>query len=373
MKKHFDYTTQARAFALRYPLLSHIGIQINFWVIAFVLLVTIMHLSSRMTVQIFGIEFPILYAPAFGTGVIAGMMYGVVLGFVDWRLDKRISRKMSLGWLIAIRSSIYFLVLLGIVAFIRYFLWERVITVYFYDPSIITFTDTTWRYIFFIFGIYCLVMAPAISFINQINKKFGPGILIPMLLGRYRDPVEQERLFMLLDMKSSTTIAEKLGHRRYSSLVRDSFLDINQVLFEHQAEIYQYVGDEIVVSWLVTRNFDDTICLDFFFGCQQQFRKRIEYYKDNYGMVPEFKAGAHRGLVMAVEVGDIKREIAYHGDTLNTAARIQSVCNQYGKMLLVSAEIAEAVAPDTDYVIEPVGEIELKGKGEPTRLFAVES
>ncbi len=42
------------------------------------------------------------------------------------------------------------------------------------------------------------------------------------------------------------------------------------------------------------------------------------------------------GKVTAVEIGDIKRDIAYHVDTLNTAARIQSVCNEYNKDFLVS-------------------------------------
>lgn len=94
-------------------------------------------------------------------------------------------------------------------------------------------------------------MGLVISFISQMNKKFGPGVLIPLLLGKYRHPQEEERIFMFMDLESSTSHAENLGHIKYSALIRDSFLDISRALSKNRAEVYQYVGDEIVVSWLV--------------------------------------------------------------------------------------------------------------------------
>jgi len=42
----------------------------------------------------------------------------------------------------------------------------------------------------------------------------------------------------------------------------------------------------------------------------------------------------HLSIITAVEVGEIKREIAYHGDTINTAARTQRMCNQFCKDFL---------------------------------------
>jgi adenylate cyclase len=35
------------------------------------------------------------------------------------------------------------------------------------------------------------------------------------------------------------------------------------------------------------------------------------------------KAGAHVGRVVATEVGTIKSEIVFHGDVVNTTARVQ--------------------------------------------------
>jgi adenylate cyclase len=94
---------------------------------------------------------------------------------------------------------------------------------------------------------------------------------------------------------------------------------------------------------------------------------------DNYGFVPEFKAGLHLGIVTAVEVGEIKRDIAYHGDTLNTAARIQSVCNQYDKIFLVSRDAVDFIKVEDCYHVESLGKLTLKGKNEPIGVYSIES
>ena len=82
------------------------------------------------------------------------------------------------------------------------------------------------------------------------------------------------------------------------------------------------------------------MCVRFYFACQQQLQRKATYYQSTYGVLPHFKAGIQSGKVTAVEIGDVKRDIAYHGDTLNTAARIQSLCNQYQKPVLVSVWLA---------------------------------
>src|SRR4030095_9113636 len=148
---------------------------------------------------------------------------------------------------------------------------------------------------------------------------------------------------MFMDLKSSTSMAEKLGHLKYSSFIRDCFMDINQVLSPFNAQVYQYVGDEIVLTWKVRDGLKDFSCIRFFFACEKQFVDKFEYYTKHYGVLPHFKAGLHLGEVTAVEIGEIKRDIAYHGDTLNTAARIRSVCNDFDKKLLASESLLEKI------------------------------
>jgi adenylate cyclase len=76
--------------------------------------------------------------------------------------------------------------------------------------------------------------------------------------------------------------------------------------------------------------------------------------------------------VTAVEIGEVKRDIAYHGDTLNTASRIQSVCNQYQKNFIVSKELLVKVGPHPKMQTQELGSILLKGKTKKVDLVSVD-
>ena len=91
---------------------------------------------------------------------------------------------------------------------------------------------------------------------------------------------------------------------------------------------------------------------------------------EEFGLIPEFKAGIHGGDITVAEVGDIKREIAYHGDVINTAARIQGKCNDFQREILVSRIIHDHLH-DHSWQTEKMGEVQLKGKQEPVTVYAI--
>ncbi|MBA3647641.1 MAG: adenylate/guanylate cyclase domain-containing protein [Chitinophagales bacterium] len=177
------------------------------------------------------------------------------------------------------------------------------------------------------------------QFFLQISDKFGQGILWSFIMGKYHSPREEEHMFMFVDLASSTTIAGKLGNKNYHSLLKDFFADITNPIIHNKGEIYQYVGDEIVISWKLKNGIDNNQCLNCFFDMRKKIYEMKEKYESIYGLVPEFKAGLHYGKVIAGEVGIIKRDITYSGDVLNTTARIQSKCNEYQVKILCSDEL----------------------------------
>lgn len=71
---------------------------------------------------------------------------------------------------------------------------------------------------------------------------------------------------MFLALKSSATIAETLGHHKYSQLIQDCFYDINDVVPKYDAEIYQYLVDEVVLSWPHKKGLANKNCVALFFN-----------------------------------------------------------------------------------------------------------
>ena len=107
-----------------------------------------------------------------------------------------------------------------------------------------------------------------------------------------------------------------------------------------------------------------------FFRMQLALAKRRDYYLREYGVIPEFKAGAHIGRVVATEVGSIKSEIVFHGDVLNTTARVQNACSEFGADFLLTEALASRLPKATWLELQPIGGVALKGKSEKVQLVA---
>ncbi|MEP6950152.1 MAG: adenylate/guanylate cyclase domain-containing protein [Ginsengibacter sp.] len=86
--------------------------------------------------------------------------------------------------------------------------------------------------------------------------------------------------------------------------------------------------------------------------------------------MPGFKAGLHCGIVTCVEAGDIKREIAYHGDTLNVAARILANCKENDADIIFTASVQERIH-SMPYTYEEIGNALLKGKNTPVLIYKI--
>jgi adenylate cyclase len=181
--------------------------------------------------------------------------------------------------------------------------------------------------------------------------------------------IEEDRIFLFLDMRSSTKHAEILGPSLYSDLIRDCFRDMGDAATQNKAELYQYVGDEVVFTWKTsTENFNHAI--DLYFQFNKTLKSRASDYKKKYNLVPHFKGGIHQGKVVRVLVSVNRNATAYHGDVVNTAARIQSKCNDLGCSLLASAPIIANVSDR--YKILSKGSFQLRGKDNEVSLFSVE-
>jgi adenylate cyclase len=220
--------------------------------------------------------------------------------------------------------------------------------------------------------LYWMFAVTLALFIIQISQNLGQGVLVNYLLGKYHKPKEDTRIFMFLDLTSSSAFAEKLGHIKYSKLLQDCFFDITTAVNQFQGRIYQYVGDEVVLSWRKEKGIEQNRCIKTFFAFCKTLNVRSEYYQKEYGVIPKFKAGINYGYVTIAEVGEMKKELAYHGDAINTAAHIRSICGKHDKNLLISADLLSILPNiDSEFNVESVGICELKGKKNVTAVFSI--
>lgn len=219
--------------------------------------------------------------------------------------------------------------------------------------------------------IYAGVVTILSLFILEVLDYLGSSMFIKFFTGKYYRPVEEERIFMFLDMKDSTTIAEKLGNFEFFKLLRRYYSDTTDAIVKSNGEVYQYGGDEIIVSWNLINGLSDNQCIHCFFLIKDAFKKHSNNYIERFGFVPKFKAGFHCGKVITGEIGELKKDIFFTGDVLNTCSRIQDKCNIYKTDILLSGELFSRLKLDDSFESMALGESELKGRKTPVELYTL--
>jgi len=208
-------------------------------------------------------------------------------------------------------------------------------------------------------------------FLFEVIDYLGQGTIINYITGKYHSPKQEERIFMFLDMKSSTSIAEKLGHIKYFNLLQNYYADMANSIESYSGKVYQYVGDEIVVSWDLDIGIKNNNCLECFFSLKKTFDKLTKSYEDEFGLTPKFKAALHYGSITTGEIGILKKEILFTGDALNTTSRIEKLCNVHKVDCLISKPLLNRLNKIPKFRIKNIGETMLRGKENPVELFAI--
>lgn len=318
-------------------------------------------------------EFWKQFGHIYGIGdiILSGFIFGVIFSLINILFDRTRLRSLSIGKIIVIKSLLYFLANTlsdGIVLISNIGLQPDIFIVAATAPAVDIIPlgfilATAAYYIFFIL---------LLNFFYQLHKKIGARVLFNSVLGKYHQPRDEKLIFMFLDMKNSTGIAEKLEHKKYSMFIKDCFSLLTNPIYNYRADVYQFVGDEAVLTWTEKTGLQNLNCLKLFFDFRKVLESRRDYFMENYGIVPEFKAGIDFGEVTVTEVGEIRRDLAYHGDVLNTAARLEKLCKRVGHDLLMTEYLDEALPEMKGFEKIAIEGYKIEGKDHPVKIFAVE-
>jgi adenylate cyclase len=232
---------------------------------------------------------------------------------------------------------------------------------------LMSFTDAHLLYALPFF----VLLATAIIFVLQMNRLVGANVLGYFAAGVYHQPTAEERVFLFLDLEGSTQLAERLGSARYFELLRRFVDDLTDPVLEADGEIYQYAGDEVVITWPLGRGVRDANCVRCFFEIRAAVDEQAARYRQDFGVVPRFRGGLHGGTVTAGELGDLRRQIVFVGDILNTAARLEEYAKRTGLELVVSGALLDRLALPPGVAAVRCGDLALRGKEAPLTAYGL--
>ena len=301
-------------------------------------------------------------------GFTVGVLIGAGVGVGEELIFPRWSRTMAFARLSVVRIGGYSLLMITALTAVNAVDRSVVLGLGPFD-SVANYAieGGLWRDLIFAF----IAAAITTSFL-QVRKLHNPGEIRRLLTGRYHYPVEETRIFLFADVVGSTGIAERLGHMAYSSFLRDCFSDISEAILAWKGEVYQHAGDSVLVTWRMHKGTRAAACLQCFFDMIQLLERREDDYRRKYDTIPRLRAGIHGGDVVTTWVGEARKDLAFHGDTMNTAARVEGLCKELGAQCLVTELVYKAIELPPHLEAQSVGEVKIRGRMAALRVYSVE-
>ncbi|MEJ8810791.1 adenylate/guanylate cyclase domain-containing protein [Variovorax ureilyticus] len=218
-----------------------------------------------------------------------------------------------------------------------------------------------------------LVPVAVIVMMFQAAGLVGYRTFTALLLGKYRRPNVERRFFLFADVVGSTAIAERLGPLEAHRFLAAVFSAVAEPIELYRGEIYQYVGDEIVITWVEADGVADARALRCFFAMRAALAADANRFAQRFGASPKLRAALHLGEVIAGEVGQVRRAIVFHGDVMNTTGRLEQATREVGCFFITSAQaLASLGPPPPDIRVHDLGALPVRGRLEPIHAFCVE-
>ena len=207
--------------------------------------------------------------------------------------------------------------------------------------------------------------------LRNASQLVGDQTFRAIVFGRYHRPRREERFFLFVDIVGSTPVAERLGPLSVHRYLDKVFQLASDPIDDHGGDVYQYVGDEIVVTWTLAEGRPEARPIACFFAIEAALAAAATEFEREFGAVPKLRAALHAGEVVAGETGGTRRAIVFHGDVMNTTSRIENATRDLGRPFLVSQDALRRLEGADGYALEDLGPQQLRGRQAAMRVYAI--
>ncbi|WFT83629.1 MULTISPECIES: adenylate/guanylate cyclase domain-containing protein [unclassified Methylobacterium] len=189
--------------------------------------------------------------------------------------------------------------------------------------------------------VYALAVSALLVFVVRMRDLIGAEVFVNLMIGRYHRPVEEERIFLFVDVVGSTAYAETRGDLKAQAYLSAVFAAVAEPVRRYQGSTDDFIGDMAMITWPMARGLQDARCVACVFAIREALTRDSAAWRERFGVVPEVRAALHGGSVVTAEVGVDRHKIAYFGDAVNVTARIETLCRTLDAPVLISADLLD--------------------------------
>lgn len=178
---------------------------------------------------------------------------------------------------------------------------------------------------------------------------------------------------MFTDIENFTTISEALSPTELTTQLSDYFELMSTTIMDNAGTIDKYIGDAVLAFWGAPLEVEHPVHRAVT-TAQMLIRKLAIYNQERIakGQQPfKTRIGIHYGKTLVGNIGSSERiNYTILGDTVNQAARLESINKEYGTQLLMSEAVHEQLGDDIPTRF--LDEVQLKGKTATTRIYTLD-
>jgi class 3 adenylate cyclase/pimeloyl-ACP methyl ester carboxylesterase len=218
------------------------------------------------------------------------------------------------------------------------------------------------------------VTAPAHALRAATPETYTPLHLAEKILTS-RAALEGERKLvtvLFVDVSGFTAMSERLDPEDVHGLMDHAFELMLAEIHRYEGTVNQFLGDGLMALFGAPIAHEDhpARALRAALGMQRVLGGYRDQLRTQRGIEFQVRLGLNTGAVVVGKIGDnLRMDYTAVGDTTNLAARLLALAEP--GQILVSEEIARAAG--AYFVLQPLGEVAVKGKALPVRAYRVEA
>lgn len=221
--------------------------------------------------------------------------------------------------------------------------------------------------------VYALAVSALLVFVVRMRDLIGAEVFVNLLVGRYHRPVEEERIFLFVDVVGSTAYAEMHGALKTQAFLGAVFATLAEPVRRCQGSTDDFIGDMAMITWPMARGLQDARCVACVLAIQETLTRDAAAWQERFGAVPRIRAALHGGPVVTAEVGVDRHKIAYFGDAVNVTARLEALCRTLDAPVLISDDLlAKLPRLPAGVRARPLGEHAVRGRDQVLAVAALE-
>lgn len=193
---------------------------------------------------------------------------------------------------------------------------------------------------------------------SELTTLLGKRNIVEVSLG---DHVERDMAILFSDLRSFTTISERLGPQEAFRFLNAYLAETGPIIRAHHGYVDKYVGDAILA--IFPGGADDALRAAL---AMQTAVDGLNGRRGSTGEEPiRIGVGVHAGPVVLGVIGEeLRLEGTVIADSVNLASRLQGLCKEFGIRVVTTADCLRASGGGDGYATRYLGSLALRGKTE---------